>query len=115
MYFAALLLLGHDSGKLFYAGKYPTQVVCPVSGLVVGFYGKGDTYDRVFTSMGSSYEECRAECVGLHLCLVPGVTEIFGYSGAQAKDIKYANWVSMILSGLKEFSPVGGEWEQSHS
>ena len=62
-----------------------------------------------------SYEECRAECVGLHLCLVPGVTEIFGYSGAQAKDIKYANWVSMILSGLKEFSPVGGEWEQSHS
>ena len=82
MYFAALLLLGHDSGKLFYA---------------------------------SSYKECRAECVGLHLCLVPGVTEIFGYSGAQAKDIKYTNWVSMILSGLKEFSPVGGEWEQSHS
>ena len=115
MYFAALLLLGHDSGKLFYAGKYPTQVVCPVSGLAVGFYGKGDTYDRAFTSMGSSYEECRAECVVLHLCLVPGVTEIFGYSGAQAKDIKYANWVSMILSGLKEFSPVGGEWEQSHS
>ena len=83
--------------------------------MVVGFYGKGDTYDRAFTSMGSSYEECRAECVGLHLCLVPGVTEIFGYSGAQAEDIKYANWVSMILSGLKEFSPAGGEWEQSHS
>ena len=91
------------------------RFVCPVSGLAVGFYGKGDTYDRAFTSMGSSYEECRAECVGLHLCLVPGVTEIFGYSGAQAEDIKYANWVSMILSGLKEFSPVGGEWEQSHS
>ena len=54
MYFAALLLLGHDSGKLFYAGKYPTQVVCPVSGLAVGFYGKGDTYDKAFTSMGSS-------------------------------------------------------------
>ena len=29
MYFAALLLLGHDSGKLFYAGKYPTQVCVP--------------------------------------------------------------------------------------
>ena len=50
--------------------------------MAVGFYGKGNTYDRAFTSMGSSYEECRAECVVLHLCLVPGVTEIFGYSGA---------------------------------
>ena len=60
------------------------RFVCPVSGLAVGFYGKGDTYDRAFTSICSSYEECRAECVGLHLCLVPGVTEIFGYSGAQA-------------------------------
>ena len=83
-----------------------------MSGLAVGFYGKGYTYDSVFTSLGSSYEECWAECVGLHLSLVLDVTGIFGYSGAQAKDIKCANWVIMILSGLKEFS---GEWEQSHS
>ena len=68
--------------------------------------------------MGSSYEECRAECVGLHLCLEPGVTEIFGHEGADAEDIKYANWVSMVLAGVKGlemFSPTSGEWKQAHS
>ena len=29
--------------------------------------------------------------VGLHLCLEPGVTEIFGHEGAEAEDIKYAH------------------------
>ena len=84
----------------------------------MGCYSQGETYDSVFTSMGSSYEECRAECVGLHLCLTPGVTEIFGYSGAEAEDIKYANWVSMVLAGVKGlemFSPTAGEWKQAHS
>ena len=63
-------------------------------------------------------EECRAECVGLHLCLTPGVREIFGYSGAEAEDIKYANWMSMVLAGVKGlemFSPTAGEWKQAHS
>lgn len=68
--------------------------------------------------LGSSYEECRAECAGLHLCLVPGVTEIFGFSGADAEDIKYVNWVSMVhagVKGLEMFSPASGEWKQAHS
>ena len=111
-------LLGHGSGKLFYEGNYPADLKDPLTGDTAGCYSQGETYDSVFTSMGSSYEECRAECVGLHLCLEPGVTEIFGHQGADAEDIKYANWVSMVLAGVKGlemFSPTSGEWKQAHS
>ena len=111
-------LLGHGSGKLFYEGNYPADLKDPLTGDTAGRYSQGETYDSVFTSMGSSYEECRAECVGLHLCLEPGVTEIFGHEGADAEDIKYANWVSMVLAGVKGlemFSPTSGEWKQAHS
>jgi len=71
-----------------------------------------------FTSIGSSYEECRAECVGLHLCLEAGVCEIFGHSGADIEDIKYCNWLSMVLAaikGLEMFSPAAGEEASSQS
>ena len=33
-------------------------------------------------------------------------------------DIQYANWLSMVLAGLKGmemFSPASGEWKQAHS
>ena len=111
-------LLGHGSGKLFHAGNYPVNLSCPLSGNTVGCYGQGETYDSKFTTLGSSYEECRAECVGLHLCLEPGVTEIFGHSGQQAEDIKYVNWLYMVWSGvmgLEAFSHASGEWKQAHS
>merc|ERR1719273_2276998 len=112
-------LLGHGSGKLFYKGNFPENLVNPLTKEPVAkTYGPGETYDSVFTSLGSSYEECRAECVGIHLCLQPGVCEIFGHSGAEAEDIKYANWLSMVhagLKGLEMFSPASQEWKQAHS
>merc|ERR1739844_277155 len=107
-------LLGHGSGKLFYKGNFPETLVNPLTKEAVAHtYGPGETYDSVFTSLGSSYEECRAECVGIHLCLEPGVCEIFGHSGAEAEDIKYANWLSMVhagLKGLEMFSPAGQDF-----
>lgn len=112
-------LLGHGSGKLLYSGKFPESLINPLTGEpVANSYGAGETYDSIFTSLGSSYEECRAECVGIHLCLQPGVCEIFGHTGAEAEDIKYVNWLSMAhagLKGLEMFSPSSAEWKQAHS
>ena len=71
-------------------------------------YGQGENYDSKFTTIGSSYEKCRAECVGIHLCLEPGVT---------GEDFKYINWLAMILAGVKgfeTFSPASKEWKQTH-
>lgn len=116
-------LLGHGSGKLFQKsaeGKlnFPADIVNPLTEKPVdSWYAPGETYDSKFTTVGSSYEECRAECVALHLCLVPGVPEIFGYSGEAVDHIIYVNWLTMAHSGLKGlemFSPTSMEWKQAH-
>jgi len=116
-------LLGHGSGKLFMKdadGKlnYPADLINPFTEKPIDCcYGPGETYDSKFTTIGSSYEECRAECAGLHLCLVPGVPEIFGYSGEQGEHIKYVNWLTMVHSGIKGlemFSNASMEWKQAH-
>lgn len=112
-------LLGHGSGKLFYEGNFPKDLTNPLTGEPVHCcYGVGETYDSKFTTIGSSLEECRAECVGLHLSLLNNVLEIFGHSGAEAEDIKYVNWLSLLhagLKGLEMFSTASGEWKQAHS
>lgn len=118
-------LLGHGSGKLFIkdeSGKinHSESVMNPLTGQPVdSWYGPGESYDSKFTTISSSYEECRAECAGLHLCLVPGVTEIFGHAGGEESElIKYANWLSMVhagVKGLEMFSPATMEWKQAHS
>jgi dipeptidyl-peptidase-3 len=49
--------------------------------------------------MGSSFEECRAECVGVYLCTHSDVLRIFGYEGQAAEDIYYINWLNMVRAG----------------
>ena len=67
-------LLGHGSGKLLKVEENPNfdieNTMNPLTQQKVDkWYKCGETYDSVFTSLASAYEECRAECVGLYLCL----------------------------------------------
>jgi len=116
-------LLGHGAGKLFMKDaegqfNFPTDIINPLTEKPVeSWYNPGETYDSAFSNIGSAYEECRAECVALHLSLVPGVPEIFGYTGESVDHIRYINWLTMAHSGLKGlefFSPSSMEWKQAH-
>ncbi len=117
-------LLGHGSGKLLQKDKdgklnYPPDLKDPLTNKTVAkHYDAGETYDSVFTSMGSSYEECRAEAVGLYLSTFKDVVSIFGYDEDTAEDIIYANWLSLChaaVKGVEMYSPAAKEWKQAHS
>ncbi|KAL1472036.1 hypothetical protein MTO96_039580, partial [Rhipicephalus appendiculatus] len=105
-------LLGHGSGKLLVQRKDGTfnfdheHVKMPHVGLgadpeakVTSWYKEGETYDSVFGALGSSYEECRAECVGLYLCTVEDVLKLFGFE----------------VEGMQTYNPHTKSWLQAHS
>ena len=118
-------LLGHGSGKLFRkneAGGEPNfdaaATLDPETGKpVTKWYLPGQTWDSQFPEFGSSYEECRAECVGIYLSPNKRVLEIFGHTGQEAADITYINWLNMAragLLGLEYFRPAQMTWGQAH-
>merc|ERR1712029_1039471 len=78
----------------------------------------GETYDSKFTSLGSSYEECRAECVGLYLSVDDDVLNIFNIDPQEKQDVIYTNWFSLChaaINGVAMYSQASGEWKQAHS
>ncbi|KAH8020732.1 hypothetical protein HPB51_003220 [Rhipicephalus microplus] len=85
---------------------------------VTSWYKEGETYDSVFGALGSSYEECRAECVGLYLCTVEDVLKLFGFEGDLGRDVAYVNWLSMVVKGvegMQTYNPHTKSWLQAHS
>lgn len=118
-------LLGHGSGKLLKKEadgsiNYPSDLSNPLTrAAITKTYEHGETYDSKFTSLGSSYEECRAECVGLYLCVDRDVLGIFGLSESQeVSDIVYTNWLNLCyaaVNGVAMYSPASSEWKQAHS
>uniref|UniRef100_A0AAQ5Z7J4 Dipeptidyl peptidase 3 n=1 Tax=Amphiprion ocellaris TaxID=80972 RepID=A0AAQ5Z7J4_AMPOC len=117
-------LLGHGSGKLFVQddqGKFnfdESKVVNPETGEPVSSWYRGsETWDSKFSTIASSYEECRAECVGLYLCLNKQALSIFGHDEQDAEDVVYVNWLSMVragLLGLEFYTPESKSWRQAH-
>lgn len=114
-------LLGHGSGKLFMSADDAKGVVDPITAKpVASWYGPGETWDTKFPGFGSSYEECRAECVGIYLCVNDNVLDIFGHGkGAEqaGADVMYINWLNMVRAGvlaLQYYSPETKKWGQAH-
>lgn len=117
-------LLGHGSGKLFRRSadgsfNFDKGLKNPLTGEpVASWYEEGQTYDSQFASLGSAFEECRAECVGLYLCLQNSAVKVFGFEGEKADRVIHANWLSMVLKGiesLKMYQPESKKWLQAHS
>lgn len=118
-------LLGHGSGKLLRVdenGEFNFKnVVDPLSGEpVTSWYVPGETFDSKFKAMGSSYEECRAECVGLHLCFNRDVMKILGHTDEkEIEELIYVNWMMMVYAGAgraTEFwNPTNRQWGQAHT
>ncbi|VEN35439.1 unnamed protein product, partial [Callosobruchus maculatus] len=117
-------LLGHGSGKLLRREEdntfnFPPTLLDPLTGKPpASYYEPGDTYDTCFGPLSSTYEECRAECVGLYLSVEPEVLKIFGHEGQQADDVMYVNWLSLVwggaAKGLEMWEPGRG-WLQAHA
>ncbi|XP_036379034.1 dipeptidyl peptidase 3 isoform X1 [Megalops cyprinoides] len=117
-------LLGHGSGKLFVQddkGNFNfdrEKVRNPETGELVSSWYKGsETWDSKFSTIASSYEECRAECVGLYLCLNQEVLSVFGHEAADAEEVVYINWLNMVragLLGLEFYTPESKSWRQAH-
>nr|XP_033810385.1 dipeptidyl peptidase 3 [Geotrypetes seraphini]XP_033810386.1 dipeptidyl peptidase 3 [Geotrypetes seraphini] len=117
-------LLGHGSGKLFVQDEKgifnfdKSTVINPETGEQIQSWYKGnETWDSKFSTIASTYEECRAECVGLYLCLNKEVLRIFGHEDAEAEDVIYVNWLNMVRAGvlgLEFYTMETKQWRQAH-
>ena len=115
-------LLGHGSGKLFIkdsSGKcnFNENTIDPTTGNKVNsWYENGETWGSKFGKLASSFEECRAECVGLYLSNFEEMHKIF-YNGENWHHVSYVSWLWMIRTGILSLVAYDKDkgWQQAHS
>jgi len=123
-------LLGHGSGKIFMEGQDGnlnfdqekmraaiSEEYGPEFTPDVFWYKPGQTWDSLFLDMASPMEECRAEAVGIYLCLIPEIGKIFGHENESLEEVIYVNWLSMArkgVEGLLMYSPDTQKFRQAH-
>jgi dipeptidyl-peptidase III len=116
-------LLGHGSGKLLTEEadstfNFDKSTVNPLTGASVAtWYKPGQSWNTVFGRISTSYEECRAEAVGLWLGSDPGVLALFGHAN-DAESVIYVNWLSMARAGidaLTVYDPEKQAFGQAHA
>lgn len=97
--------LGHGSGKLFQKSKDGSlnfelgKVIHPVLNEPINeFYDTNETWRSRFADISSSYEECRADSVGLYLSCFQESLDILlpQYTKEEQSDLVYIQWLAMI-------------------
>ncbi|EFC47450.1 dipeptidylpeptidase [Naegleria gruberi] len=110
-------LLGHGSGKLMKENDIK-GIIHPITKQpITTFYKEGETFNSVIGEISNAFEECRAECTGIYLCLDREILKICGVEGEEANKIIYANWLLMVRSGLlalQFYNPDTKTWNQAH-
>ncbi|RKO98107.1 hypothetical protein CXG81DRAFT_8651 [Caulochytrium protostelioides] len=117
-------LLGHGSAKLFTEEadgtcNFSRDLIHPLTGKpITSWYKPGQSWGSVFGALASTYEECRAESVGLHLSVEPAVLQIFHFTQEQdQRDLIWALWMNMARAGLlalEYYSPTTCTHGQAH-
>lgn len=116
-------LLGHGSGKLLRENEDGTfnfkkgELKYPNSDKEVCYYKKGENFENIFTDIGRSYEECRADISGLFFGKSKLVTSIFGIKEEEIDDVVFAKWTTHLRKGLlgsKYFNTTTKKWGQAH-
>ena len=124
-------LLGHGCGKLLQETEpgvfnfdHENPPISPITKkAITTWYKPGQTWGSVFSSIGSSYEECRAECVAMSLCCDFPTLKIYGFGDGSedingaAGDVLYAAYLSMARAGvaaLEFWDPKSRKWGQIH-
>ena len=117
-------LLGHGSGKLLRLqdGKYNFDIENTINPLtkekITKYYKDTETYEQIFTSIGRSMEECRADMTGLYLGFNKKVHSIFGVKEENYENVVYAMWLIHFrkgILGLPLFNPINKKWGQAHT